>query len=105
MSGLLSVGIDDLVRHAGRTRPVADALDAAHGAVRRTGLPDGAFGLLCGFLPLALGPLASSTADSVRGSGVSVDGLADAVVAMARLYAEVDGDVHDRFVRLARRLP
>ncbi len=104
MTRLLQVDPEGLVRHVARTRPVADELGAAGAAAGDVRLNDGAFGLLCAFLPAAFSDLEIRTGDVIAKAGLAVEGLGDSVVAMARLYEAVDGDAHDGLVRLLGRL-
>lgn len=104
MTGVVRVDTDGLIRHVSRTRPVADALDSAGAAADAVRLHDGAFGLLCAFVPAAVSDLEVRAGDAVVKAGRALEGLGDEVAAMARLYEAVDGDVHDRLVRVLRRL-
>ncbi len=97
-----TVDVETLVRHAGRLGPVSEQLALAGGAVRQVNLHDGAFGLLCAFLPVVVDVLIGQTDDTIAASGETAASMANEVTAMAATYARVDEQVAARLTALGR---
>jgi hypothetical protein len=101
----LHVDVDVLRQHAGRVQVVAESVARASAAARHVDLHDGAFGLLCGFLPAVFSRAETSAGDAVTAVREVLEGTADGVHGMARDYEAVDGDVGARLGGLGGALP
>lgn len=97
-----AVDVDTLARHAQRIAPVCDQIGLAGDAVRQVNLHDGAFGLLCAFLPVVVDVMVGRTDDVIVAAGETASSMADTVKAMAAEYARVDGQVASRLSALGR---
>lgn len=96
------VDIDVLNQHAARLGAVQDQIGLAAGAAGQVNLNDGAFGILCSFLPLVIGYFETTTGDAIAASRESVQATIAEVRAMATTYAQVDSDVAKRLDRLGK---
>jgi|GEM_PF-548148 len=97
----LHVDLDMLAQHATRLGAVGDQIRLASDASGQVDLHDGAFGLLCAFLPLIVNGAEVSTGDAITAGGETSSAAASEVRAMAEAYARVDEGVAARFERLA----
>lgn len=104
MSEAFEVETEVLRRHAQRLAAVTDSVGLAAGAARHVNLNDGAFGLLCAFLPPVLNGAETATGDATDAAQETVDAASEGVVAMAQDYEAVDDGVHTRLTSLARGL-
>ena len=100
----LHVDLDTLHHHTGRLRRLENDLAEAAGAARHADLHDGAFGLLCGFLPAVVGGALEAAASALDDATRSVDEAADGVRAMARAWDATDRAAVDRLRHLTGRL-
>ena len=97
----LHVDVDTLLQHAARLGGVGDQIGLASGAAGQVNLHDGAFGLLCAFLPVIINGAEVSTGDAIAAAGETSTTSASEVRAMAEAYARVDDGVAARFERIA----
>lgn len=96
------VDIETLTQHAARLGAVEEQIGLAAGAAGQVNLNDGAFGLLCAFLPLVITGFETTTGDAIAASRESVTATVAEVRAMAATYAQVDADVARRLDSVAR---
>ena len=101
----LEVDVDALIQHAGRVQLVADAVSRAVSAAWGVDLHDGAFGVLCAFLPPVYNGTETATGEAAAAARDALDATTDGGRAMARSYADVDDGVGGRLSALAGRLP
>jgi hypothetical protein len=90
---------DVLRAHARRLTRVADEIDAARR--RAPSVSGAAFGVLCTFLPAAVGVLEHGTRDALLASSGVVDDTCDEVVRMVGAYERCDDGVADVLRRLS----
>lgn len=98
--GVLDVDLDRLrthTRHVGEVE--ADVAEAA-AAARHLDLHDGAFGVLCAFLPTALAGVAASAQDALTRAEGALDDTVEGLLAMDRSYRAVDDATSDLLRRL-----
>ena len=96
----LHVDTDVLLQHSTRLAVVRDQLGLAADAAGQVNLHDGAFGLLCAFLPAVIGGFEGSTGDAIGASRETTTSMSDEVRAMARDYVRVDEGVASRMAAL-----
>jgi hypothetical protein len=94
------VDSERLVEHARRLGFVSEAIGLAAGAAAQVDLHDGAFGLLCAFLPPFVNGAEVSTGDAIGAARETVDATIDGVLAMAGDYASVDDGVGSRLGKM-----
>lgn len=81
---------------------VTDSIGLAAHAARSVNLHDGAFGVLCSFIPPFLNRTEVAVGDAVAAAGETVAAAADGVVAMSRDYQAADDRAHERLSALRR---
>ena len=104
MSEAFHVDTEVLRVHAQRLRMVTDSVSLAADAARAVNLHDGAFGLLCAFLPPVLNGAETTVGDALGAAQDTVSGAAAGVRAMARDYDAVDDRVRALLTGLEREL-
>ena len=97
------VDLEMLHAHARRLEAVTDSVALAGAAANRVDLHDGAFGMLCAFLPVLVNGAEQATGDAISAARSAVDAMGDGVRAMARDYASVDDAVRSRMEALGGR--
>lgn len=105
MSGGFAVDAEALQVHAQHLDSIAADAALAADAADHVDLGDGAFGLLCSFLPPVVNDAEVSTGDSVRAVHETVQAAADGVRAMARDYADTDDRARTAVDTLLGTLP
>lgn len=90
MTDGLAVTPADLVAHAGQLERIADTLTTARQAGQATRLDSGAYGHLCGMLPVLLGGLQQLVIDGIDTAAHSVRDTAGRVRTAANGYDEAD---------------
>jgi hypothetical protein len=91
---------ETLLQHSSRLGAVTDRLGSAADAARQVNLNDGAFGILCAFLPLVIGVFETTTGETIAASRETSTAMAEQVRAMAQDYARVDDAVATRLKSL-----
>lgn len=97
----LEVDIEVLAAHASRLSMVTDAVALAQDAANQVDLHDGAFGLLCAFLPGFVNTAEVETGQAIGAARSTLDAMADGVAAMAADYRAVDDGVRGRMDTIA----
>ncbi|WP_213282351.1 type VII secretion target [Cellulomonas hominis] len=100
----LRVDTDVLRRHASRVAQVADELGVAQSAAASVKLHDGAFGVLCSFLPGIVSGVDATARDAVSAVREATDAMVTELGAMARSMDEADARVEQRMHTLAQGL-
>ena len=93
------VDSDRLLQHATRLGAVSEAIGVAADAAGQVDLHDGAFGLLCAFLPPFVNGAEVSTGDAIGASLETMDAIIDNVKGMAAGYTAADETVGTGFDR------
>lgn len=104
MSDGFEVDQEVLRVHAQHLEDICDDVAIAAEAAEQVDLADGAFGLLCSFLPPFVNTAEVSTGDSVRAVQETLRAAAEGVRAMARDYAEADDRARTTADTLLRNL-
>lgn len=100
MSAGFHVDTEVLRLHARRIGMVRDDVALAADAAGRVNLHDGAFGLLCAFLPPIFGAVETAVGDAAGAARDVIDSTGDLLVSVAELYDDVDADAGQGFRRL-----
>jgi hypothetical protein len=93
VTGGFAVDDEALRLHAQHLDSIAADAALAADAADQVDLTDGAFGLLCAFLPPFVNDAEVSTGNSVRAVHETLQAAAEGVRAMARDYADTDDRV------------
>ncbi|SDX55877.1 Excreted virulence factor EspC, type VII ESX diderm [Amycolatopsis xylanica] len=81
---------DDLVAHASHLDGLSDRLKTVVSAATTASMDDGAFGLLCAFMPLIVNPMEDKAHEALSASVEGVHTIGDNIRAAAKAYG--DGD-------------
>lgn len=95
MSGGFEVDTEVLRRHGSRVEQVASDVRTAQSAAGSTGLHDGAFGVLCSFLPAIVGGVDSAAREALSAVHEASDGVVRELGSMARSFEQVDQRVEE----------
>jgi hypothetical protein len=95
---VFAVRPDELIRHAGATDAVADAVELAARAGESVLLGAKAYGQLCQLVPALIDPIQRDTVGALRDSAVALRSAGDGVRAVARSYVATDQRSADSFV-------
>lgn len=87
--------------HARRVGMVRDDVALAADAAGQVNLNDGAFGLLCGFLPPIFGAVETAVGDAVTAACEVLDATGESLVAVGTIFDDGDADVGTGFTRLS----
>ena len=97
----VEVDTEMLSAHGSRLAMVRDAVALAQDAANQVDLHDGAFGLLCAFLPGFVNTAEVETGTAIGAARDTLDAMADGVTAMARDYRSTDDGVRGRMSSIA----
>lgn len=100
----LEVDTEVLLAHGSRLSMVTDAVALAQDAANQVDLHDGAFGLLCAFLPGYVNTAEVETGAAIGAARDTLEAMADGVVAMANDYRTTDDGVRGRMDSIAGAL-
>lgn len=84
------VVVDDLRRHSGHLEGLMDRLATAVAAADTVSMDDGAYGLLCGFLPSIVNPMEQEGIDALKAATAALGNTADNVRMAVNGYEDVD---------------
>ncbi|MFC4069570.1 type VII secretion target [Actinoplanes subglobosus] len=102
---LLRFPAEDVLRHAGSTDAVADAVEQARSAVREVTMDPQAYGQLCQFLPGLLSPIFAEAASALTDTGESLRGTAHHLRAAAASITATDTTAGDSIRDAGRPSP
>ena len=100
----VEVDTELLAAHGSRLSMVRDAVALAEDAANQVDLHDGAFGLLCAFLPGFVNTAEVETGTAIGAARDTLEAMGDGLAAMARDYRSVDDGVRGRMGTIGRVL-
>ncbi len=98
------VDTEVLAAHGSRLSMVSDAVALAQDAANQVDLHDGAFGVLCAFLPGFVNSAEVQTGEAIGAALDTLEAMADGVTAMAADYRATDDGVRTRMDSIAGAL-
>ncbi len=98
------VDTEVLAAHGSRLSMVSDAVALAQDAANQVDLHDGAFGVLCAFLPGFVNSAEVQTGEAIGAARDTLEAMADGVTAMAADYRATDDGVRTRLDSIAGAL-
>ncbi|MFD8497583.1 type VII secretion target [Amycolatopsis sp. NPDC059657] len=93
---------DDLVAHASHLDGLSDRLKTVVAAANTASMDDGAFGLLCAFMPLIVNPMEEKAHEALSASVEGVHTVGDNIRAAAKAYRDGDDTNSAAFVKFSR---
>ena len=104
MSDELTVSGDVLRQHSARVDQVAGEVATAQAAADTTELGNGAFGLLCSFLPLFIAQTDSAAREAIASVHDALDAVVSELGSMATSFEATDQDVEATMMTVTQGL-
>ncbi|WP_020667014.1 type VII secretion target [Amycolatopsis nigrescens] len=98
------VSPDDLVAHASHLDGLVDRLGTAASAAKTVSMSDGAYGLLCAFMPLIVNPMEEKAGEAMAAATDGVRNTADNVRTAADTYRESEETHAEPFSKQASKM-